>query len=183
MPKKEKGKGRDNNEALLSTKRVNVFQLKQKEKDSIKNQDFKCYESNVNVDSNEGIATKYVIQSLETNAMVGAFAVSGIEKGMNDLDETELPNSRLSMVRISQDASSVNITSARVVDNVVIDAIQIEDNTTPFEGVPKRGSILRYMLTAIVLFSLLMAIIVPTIMFILFSIIPNWKCTIQSHIV
>jgi hypothetical protein len=51
MPKKEKVKGRDN-EASLSSNRVNFLNSKQKKKDSVENQDFQNYESNINDDSN-----------------------------------------------------------------------------------------------------------------------------------
>jgi hypothetical protein len=62
----------------------------------------------------------------------GAFAVDGIQEEMHGLDETELPDSRLSMAHTRQDASCVEITSAQIVDYVIL-------NATPLEGVPRRG--------------------------------------------
>jgi hypothetical protein len=53
----------------------------------------------------------------------GAFAVAGIQEEMHDLDETELSDSRLSMAHTSQDTSSVKITSAQVVGDVIINAL------------------------------------------------------------
>jgi hypothetical protein len=62
----------------------------------------------------------------------GAFAGDGIQEEMQFLVETELPDSRLSMANTSQDASCVEITSAQVVDYVIL-------NATPLEGVPRIG--------------------------------------------
>jgi hypothetical protein len=52
-----------------------------------------------------------------------AFAIAGIQEEMHDLDEAELPDSRLSMAHTSQDASYVKIKSAQVVDDVIINAL------------------------------------------------------------
>jgi hypothetical protein len=48
--------------------------------------------------------------SLVTNAQVGAFAIAGIPGGTIDVNETDLPDSRLSM------AAQVNITSSQIVN-------------------------------------------------------------------
>jgi hypothetical protein len=72
-----------------------------------------------------------------------AFAIAGIQEEMHDLDEAELPDSRLSMAHTSQDASSVKITTAQVVNDVII-------NATLLEGVPRIGLILRYNIIVVI---------------------------------
>jgi hypothetical protein len=139
--------------------------LHSKKKNYVQNQDNLKDESNASNDSDKRITSKDLIESLENNAQVGAFAIAGSHGGTVDVEELELPDSRLSMTQQSQEAASVKITSARVLDDVIIDATPVEDNATPSEGVSKKGLILRYALIAISMLLLLIAIIVPTIIF------------------
>ena len=106
MPKKEKVKGRDN-KASITTKRVNFFNAKQKKKHSVENRDNFKDEGIASNDSDERIITINLTESLETDAQVGAFAIAGIPGGTIDVEEPELPDSRLSM------AAQVNITSSQ----------------------------------------------------------------------
>jgi hypothetical protein len=63
-------------------------------------------------------------ESSETNELVGAFAVAGIHGGRNDVNEQSLPNPTLS----TEDTTSVTITSARVVEDVFVNAIPLDDS-------------------------------------------------------
>jgi hypothetical protein len=100
MPKKEKVKGKDS-QASLATKRVNFFHSKKK--NYVQNQDNLKDESNASNDSDERITSKDLIESLENDAQVGAFAIAGSHGGTVDVEEPELPDSRLSMTQQSQD--------------------------------------------------------------------------------
>jgi hypothetical protein len=94
MPKKVKVKGRDN-EASFTTKRVNFFNAKQKKKHSVENQDNFKDEGIASNDSDERITTNDLTESLETDAQVGAFAVSGNQGGASNEDEQVTKMKRL----------------------------------------------------------------------------------------
>jgi hypothetical protein len=173
MPKNKGVTGRDY-QASLSANRLSFLKTKQKEKDSIQS-----HVINVNHDSNDRITQgRDRIESLETKVQVGAFGVAGIQEGTNDVDELSLPDTGLLMTYSNQDPTSVTITSARVVSDVVTNAIPEEDsllklidNDTPKTGNPKKGLILKYSIIAIASLLLLTGIIISVV--ILTSKSPN----------
>jgi hypothetical protein len=169
MLKKEKVVGRDN-QASLTKNRVNFFQSKQKKKmDNAQNRDNWNNECNARYDSDVWIATKDIIESFETDTQVGAFAVAGILGETDYADEPELPDSRLSMTHSSQDAASVQIISARVVSDVIVNATPIDDSPVGNEvpsnvsADPKKGSILKFRFLATILLLLLTDVIIPAV--------------------
>jgi hypothetical protein len=91
MPKKEKVKGKRDNQASLTKKGVNF--LHSKKNNDVQNQDNFKDESIASNDSDERITSKDLIESLETDAQVRAFAVPGIPGGTMDVDELEFPDS------------------------------------------------------------------------------------------
>jgi Leucine-rich repeat (LRR) protein len=57
---------------------------------------------------------------------VGAFAVAGIQSGMNDVEQMSLSHRSLSMVQSNKDLAAIQITSARLVADDVVNAVPIE---------------------------------------------------------
>jgi hypothetical protein len=162
MPKKEKVKSGRDSQSSISNNRVNLNNLKQKEKHSVENQDFQNYESNVSHESNEGIAAMDPIKSLETDAQVGAFSVAGNRGGESYEDEENLQETPLPQIQPIQNPMAVKITNAQLIDDAVV-FTDIIVNATPIKGFCMKGWILRCMLIAIVSMLLLMAIIIPSV--------------------
>jgi hypothetical protein len=171
MPKKDAIVGSDK-QASLTKSRLNFNKSKEKEKNSVPNQNQVNLnnESNVNHNSNERITWgRDQIETLETAAQVGAFAITGIQEESNGVDERTLAYSRLSMTHSGQDPTSVTITSARLVDDVIVNVIRIEDSLidkdTPdnVNAVTKKGAFLKYRLIAIVSLLVLVGMIIPAV--------------------
>ena len=180
MPKREKIVNSDN-EASLTTNIANLNHYRKKEKNSVptKYQDNWNDESNVNHASYLRTAWKDRIddrevssqnvgndQSFETNPRVGAFAVAGIRGGRNDVNEQSFQDSTL---HATQDTTSLTITSARVVEDFVINAIPLDNSlfdnevSSNVNSDPKKGSILKYSLITIISLLLLTGITVPAV--------------------
>lgn len=156
MPKKSNIAGRDY-QASLTAHRVNL-KNKKNGKDSVENQEKVCDGSNVDHDSKDRIARKdgivdceaqTQIQANNESLLVGAYNVTGIQGGINEVDEQ-----RLTMTQTSQELTSATITCAQVVDNVVINAIPVS---------PEKSLILKYILMSFVFLLLLAGIVIPSV--------------------
>jgi hypothetical protein len=99
---------------------------------------------------------------------VGAFEVVGIPEGIHDGDEQGLQYTRFSLEHPDQEAASVTITGAQVVDDVVLNAVPVEDSLFDNDvlnnrnAAPKQGS-RKYWLICIVSLFLLAGIVIPAV--------------------
>jgi hypothetical protein len=162
MLKKDAIAGRDN-QAWLTTSRLTFYKSKEKAKNSAPNQ------NQVNLNNERITWAEDQIETMETAAQVGAFAITGIQEESNDVDERTLAYSRLSMTHSGQDPTYVTITSARVVDDVIVNAIRIEDSLIDedipdnVDAVTRKGAFLKYGLIAIVSLLVLAGMIIPAV--------------------
>jgi hypothetical protein len=101
-----------------------------------------------------------LIETLETDSQVGAFAVTGNRGRESNEDEETFQDTPLTQIQRSQNPMAVTITTVQLVDNVIVFDDVIVDETS-IKGNCINDSILRYMIIAIVF--LLMAIIIPSV--------------------
>jgi hypothetical protein len=69
---------------------------------------------------------------LETNIPVGAFPIPGIGRRMDDVEEPSEPNRSLSNVPSSKELTSIAITSARLVDDDIVNAVPVQGSRYKF---------------------------------------------------
>jgi hypothetical protein len=68
------------------------------------------------------------VETLEIPVQIGAFAVAGINRERQDDEESSLPDRSLSMTQITPNKSYIAVTSARLVDDEIVQAVPIENS-------------------------------------------------------
>jgi hypothetical protein len=103
-----------------------------------------------------------------SDVAVGAAAVTAIQDETNYEDELVSEDVSLSQIQSTQDPAIVTIANARLVEDITVDAIPIEESQVGNDNVKnsKKGSIRRYMLVTILFLVVIIAIVIAVVFFI-----------------